>query len=95
MTFTLTKEFLDSITTSGDNPLIALFAHVDPAVYWIIADPANDETTLTGTYVSSILPPEQSSIHLNYNIEPTNMDGEGIRSSQIEAGRKCAHDLQN
>lgn len=52
MSFTLTKEHLDSFlgpAAKGDwNPFVDA---IDPNVHWVVNDPVNDSTSLTGTYV--------------------------------------------
>lgn len=52
MPFTPTKEYM-GITPGEPCDPAALFSKLDPDVNWLIADPTNDDVTLTGVYVST------------------------------------------
>jgi hypothetical protein len=55
MPFTLTKEYFHSVAgPAAHGDWTAFIDAIDPEVHWIVADPAYDNTSLSGTYVGVI-----------------------------------------
>jgi hypothetical protein len=56
MPFTLTKEYVQSLLgPAAHGDWTAFVDAIDPEVHWVVADPVYNNTSLSGTYVTSPL----------------------------------------